>query len=112
MVGNASHHRQLHQLALRAEIYSDHHRFSSVACGRYPRSARLLDFSRRTDFATALVRDCAGRYWTGAGREANRTNRGAAVSFLAFFFIIVSLLSFVAAQLILKRAMEATTMTG
>jgi uncharacterized membrane protein len=34
------------------------------------------------------------------------------VSFLAFFFIVVSLLSFVAAQLVLKRAMEATTTTG
>src|SRR6266540_6827725 len=34
------------------------------------------------------------------------------MSFLAFFFIIVSLLSFVAAQLILKRAMEATKTTG
>jgi uncharacterized membrane protein len=34
------------------------------------------------------------------------------VSFLAFFLIVVSLLSFVAAQLILKRAMEATTTTG
>jgi uncharacterized membrane protein len=34
------------------------------------------------------------------------------VSFLAFFFIVVSLLSFVVAQLILKRAMEATTTTG
>jgi uncharacterized membrane protein len=34
------------------------------------------------------------------------------VSFLAFFFIVVSLVSFVAAQLILKRAMEATTTTG
>jgi uncharacterized membrane protein len=34
------------------------------------------------------------------------------VSLLAFFFIVVSLLSFVAAQLILKRAMEATTTTG
>jgi uncharacterized membrane protein len=34
------------------------------------------------------------------------------VSFLAFFFIVVSLLSFVAAQLILKRAMGATTTTG
>jgi uncharacterized membrane protein len=34
------------------------------------------------------------------------------VNFLAFFFIVVSLLSFVAAQLILKRAMEATTRTG
>ena len=34
------------------------------------------------------------------------------MSFLAFFFIVVSLLSFVAAQLILKRAMEATTTKG
>jgi uncharacterized membrane protein len=34
------------------------------------------------------------------------------VSFLAFFLIVVSLLSFVVAQLILKRAMEATTTTG
>jgi uncharacterized membrane protein len=34
------------------------------------------------------------------------------VSFLAFFFIVVSLVSFVAAQLILKRAMEATTSAG
>jgi uncharacterized membrane protein len=33
------------------------------------------------------------------------------MSFLAFFFIVVSLVSFVAAQLILKRAMEATTST-
>jgi uncharacterized membrane protein len=34
------------------------------------------------------------------------------MSFLAFFLIVVSLLSFVAAQLILKRAMEATKTTG
>jgi uncharacterized membrane protein len=34
------------------------------------------------------------------------------VSFLAFFFIIISLVTFVAAQLILKHAMEATTATG
>jgi uncharacterized membrane protein len=34
------------------------------------------------------------------------------VSLLAFFFIVVSLLSFVVAQLILKRAMEATKTTG
>jgi uncharacterized membrane protein len=34
------------------------------------------------------------------------------VSFLAFFFIVVSLLTFVAAQIILKHAMEATTTTG
>ena len=34
------------------------------------------------------------------------------MSFLAFFFIVVSLVSFVAAQLILKRAMEITTSIG
>ena len=34
------------------------------------------------------------------------------MSFLAFFLIVVSLLSFVAAQLILKRAMEATKTIG
>ena len=34
------------------------------------------------------------------------------MSFLAFFFIIVSLLSFVVAQLILKKAMESTTTSG
>jgi uncharacterized membrane protein len=34
------------------------------------------------------------------------------VSFLPFFFIVVSLVTFVAAQLILKRAMEATKTTG
>jgi len=34
------------------------------------------------------------------------------VSFLAFFFIVVSLLSFVVAQLILKRAMEFSATNG
>ncbi|PYJ20249.1 MAG: hypothetical protein DME99_10460 [Verrucomicrobia bacterium] len=34
------------------------------------------------------------------------------MSFLAFFFIVVSLLSFVVAQLLLKRAMESTTTSG
>ena len=34
------------------------------------------------------------------------------MSFLAFFFIVASLLSFVVAQLILKRAMESTTTSG
>jgi EamA-like transporter family. len=34
------------------------------------------------------------------------------VSVLAFFFIVISLVSFVVAQLILKRAMESTTTTG
>jgi uncharacterized membrane protein len=34
------------------------------------------------------------------------------VSFLAFFLIVVSLVTFVAAQLILKRAMEFSATTG
>lgn len=34
------------------------------------------------------------------------------MTFLAFFFIVVSLLSFVVAQIVLKHAMEATTITG
>ena len=34
------------------------------------------------------------------------------MSFLAFFFIVVSLLSFVVAQLILKRAMEFSAANG
>ena len=34
------------------------------------------------------------------------------MSILAFFFIVVSLLSFVAAQLVLKRAMEVSTRRG
>jgi uncharacterized membrane protein len=34
------------------------------------------------------------------------------VSFLAFFFIVASLLSFVVAQLILKRAMEVSATSG
>ncbi len=34
------------------------------------------------------------------------------MSFLAFFFIVVSLVTFVAAQLILKRAMEFSATSG
>jgi uncharacterized membrane protein len=34
------------------------------------------------------------------------------VSFLAFFFIVASLLSFVVAQIVLKRAMELSTSNG
>jgi uncharacterized membrane protein len=57
---------------------------------------------------------------TPASAKSDATLRARAIpvfqrshmSFLAFFFIVVSLVSFVAAQLILKRAMEATTTTG
>jgi uncharacterized membrane protein len=112
LVGNSSHHRQLHQLALCAQIHSNYHRLSSVSRGGCTRSTWLLDFSGRIDFAIALVWDCSGRYWTGAGRETDCTDRGTSVSFLAFILIVVSLASFVAAQLILKRAMQASRKTG
>jgi uncharacterized membrane protein len=57
---------------------------------------------------------------TPASAKSDATLRARAIpvfqrshmSFLAFFFIVVSLVSFVAAQLILKRAMDATTRTG
>ena len=112
VVGDSSHHRQLHQLALCAQIYSNHHRFSSFAGGRYPCPARLLDFSARIDLTATLVWYCAGRYRISAGCKTGCTDRGTPVSFLAFFFIVASLLSFVVAQLILKRAMESTTTSG
>src|SRR5205085_2549452 len=89
-----------------------HDRVPSFASRGHSGSTRLLDFSGRIDLAPSLVRDRAGDYRISASGETNCTNRRAPVSFLAFFFIVVSLLSFVAAQLILKRAMEATTTTG
>jgi hypothetical protein len=49
-----------------------------------PCSAWLLDFSRRTDFHTALVRNRAGGFRPGFGGKANRKNGGALVTFLAF----------------------------
>src|SRR5207247_10224215 len=61
---------------------------------------------------SALVRYCAGDYRISAGGKTNCTNRGTPVSILAFFFIVVSLLSFVLAQLILKRAMEFSATNG
>ena len=112
VVGHSSHYRQLHQLALRIAIHPDYHRFSVVARCRYPCSARLLDFSGRIDFTTTLVWNSSRGRRIGAGGETDRTNRGTIVSFVAFFLILVSLVSFVAAQLILKRAMEVSISIG
>ncbi|PYJ39399.1 MAG: hypothetical protein DME84_01825 [Verrucomicrobia bacterium] len=112
VVGHSSHHRQLHQLALRASVRPDYRGLSPFASGRYPCSAGLLDFSGRVDLHDALVRDRTGRGRLGAGCETSGANRGTPVSALAFFLIVVSLLSFVAAQLILKRAMEFSAANG
>jgi uncharacterized membrane protein len=112
MVGNSSYHRQLHQLALRAQIRPAYHRFPSFTGRGHSGSPRLLDFSGRIDLGPSLVRDCASDYRLSAGGETTCTNRGAPVSILAFLFIVASLLSFVVAQLILKRAMEVSATNG
>ena len=112
LVGNSARHCQLHQLALRASIYSAHHRFSSFESGRYPCPAGLLDFSGRIDLDATLVWYCTGRYRIGPGCKTGCTDRGTPMSFFAFFLIVVSLLSFVVAQLILKRAMELSARAG
>ncbi|PYK04644.1 MAG: hypothetical protein DME66_09125 [Verrucomicrobia bacterium] len=63
-------------------------------------------------FDLALVRYCSRRHRPGLGCQAGRTNRGTLVTFLSFSFILASLLSFVWAQVVLKRAMEATRKGG
>jgi len=112
MVGDCSHHRKLHQLALRPSLRPAQLCLSALARGRYSGSAGLLDFSRRIDFCAALVRDRAGSLRPGVGGKADRKNGGTPVSFLAFLFILISLVTFVAAQLILKKAMEFSATNG
>jgi drug/metabolite transporter (DMT)-like permease len=56
--------------------------------------------------------DRVGSYRTGPGCQTDREDGGTPVTFLAFLFIIVSLVTFVAAQLILKRAMEFSVTNG
>ncbi|PYK26147.1 MAG: hypothetical protein DME59_08535 [Verrucomicrobia bacterium] len=112
VVGDCSHYRKLHQLAVRASLHPAQHCLSALARGRYSCSAGVLDFSRRTDFHIALVRDRPGNFRLGFGGKADRKNGGTPVTFLAFLFIMISLVTFVAAQLILKRAMEFSTTNG
>jgi bacterial/archaeal transporter family protein len=53
-----------------------------------------------------MVRYRTGHRRAGAGRKTNRANRATIVTLLSLFFIVISLLRFVWAQLILKRAMQ------
>ncbi|PYJ06054.1 MAG: hypothetical protein DME67_00730 [Verrucomicrobia bacterium] len=99
-------------MAVCAPVRSSHRRLSAIANSRCSGAARLLDFFGRIDLGSSLVRYCAGDYRISAGGKTNCTNRGTPVSILAFFFIVVSLLSFVLAQLILKRAMEFSATNG
>src|SRR5882757_10958817 len=112
LVGDCSHHRKLHQLAVRASLHPAQPCLSPLARGRYSCSAGLLDFSRRTDFYIALVRDWAGGFRLDVGGKADRKNGGTSVTFLAFLFILISLVTFVAAQLILKKAMDFSATHG
>ncbi len=112
VVGHSSYHRQLHQLALRPSVHPPEQRLPALARGRYSCSARLLDFLGRTDFRLTLGRHCIGSYRIGVGGQADRKDGGTPVSFLAFFLIVVSLVTFVAAQLILKKAMEFSATSG
>ncbi|PYL25241.1 MAG: hypothetical protein DMF44_02850 [Verrucomicrobia bacterium] len=112
VVGDCSNYRKLHQLVVRASLYPAQPCLSALARGRYSCSVRLLDLSRRTDFYIALVWDCAGGFRLGFGGKADRKDGGTVVSFLALLFILISLVTFVAAQLILKRAMEFSATSG
>jgi uncharacterized membrane protein len=58
------------------------------------------------------VRYRLGRYRISAGCETSCEDRGAFMTLLAFFFIVVSLLTFVVAQLVVKRAMEFSAKSG
>ena len=69
-------------------------------------------FLGRTDFYIALVWDRPGDFGSRFGRTTDRKNGGAAVTCLALLFILISLVTFVAAQLILKRAMEFSATHG
>src|SRR6266550_1755829 len=108
LVCNHPYYHQLHQLALRSQIHSAHDRFSSFSRGRYFGPAELLDFFGRSYLGSALVQYRAGCRRAGLGGKANRPYRGTLMTWLSLFFIVASLLSFVGAQLVLKRAMEST----
>src|SRR5205823_11002121 len=112
LVGNHPYYHQLHQLALRSQIHSAHDRFSSFSRGRYFGPAELLDFFGRSYLGSALVRYRTGCRRAGLGGKANRPYRGTLMTLLSLFFIVASLLSFVGAQLVLKRAMESTIQSG
>jgi drug/metabolite transporter (DMT)-like permease len=58
------------------------------------------------------VWDRPGGYRLGFGGKADRKNGGTPVSLFAFLLIVISLVTFVAAQLILKRAMEFSATNG
>src|SRR6266436_6711642 len=59
-----------------------------------------------------MVRHCVGDYWTGDCRETSRPTRGAPVTLLPFVLILIWLGTFVAGQLLFKRAMESSRATG
>src|SRR5437016_216971 len=111
LVGNSFRDRELPKLALRSQIYSAHHRLPSLARRRCPGAVELLDFSGRNNLRPPLVRHRARRHRFGHCRQTGRPLGGTIVNLLAFSFILTSLVTFVAGQLFLKRAMESTAKT-
>jgi uncharacterized membrane protein len=112
LVGNSFRNHQLSQLALRPQIYSAHHRVSVVASGRCLGSVELLAHFRRNDFDAPLVRHCAGSDRSGDRGEAGRAIGGKIMTLWSLTLILISLITFVAGQLLLKRAMESTIRSG
>ena len=85
---DCSHHRKLHQLAVRASLHPAQPCLSALARGRHSCSAGLLDFSRRTDFYIALVRDRPGGFRPGVGGKADRKNGRNACDVSSFLLIL------------------------
>src|SRR5205823_12381516 len=99
----------LPQLALRSQIHSADDRVSALEGGRCHRAAELLDFSGRNDLGSSLVRHRTCCHRSCRSGQTCRAPGGAVMTFLSFVFILTSLVTFVAGQLFLKRAMESTT---
>jgi drug/metabolite transporter (DMT)-like permease len=59
-----------------------------------------------------MVRYRTGHRRAGARRKTHRANRATIVTLLSLLFIVISLMSFVWAQLILKRAMQFSNNLG
>lgn len=86
--------------------------FPGFPGGARARSAQQLVDSRGNHPSAALVRDRARPRWPRAGGEAGRKIGRKIVNASLLFLILVSLIAFVAGQLLLKRAMESTVRGG
>jgi len=112
VVGHFPYRAQLPQLALCLKIHSAHDRLPAFAGCRCSGAALQLDFSGRNNFHAPLVRHRACHHRSGRRRETGGALGGTIVSLFSFILILIALVSFVAGQLLLKRAMESTGQSG